>query len=263
MFAQESSVWTLKFETPKADMAIEWQERKLRSVSDQANSEEISMSTSAVSSTSLNQQFQSYFQTRNSDVQQLGKAISSGNLANAQVAYNNITALGQAGPFANGNSFRVPQREQDFQAIGQALQSGDLAGAQQAFAALKATFKGGGETPPSTAGGLTPPSTAGGLTPPSTASAPSSSGPEIVLNLSNNSSSASPEQITLNIANSSAGSEQVSLSVGNQGSAAQQVTFNLGSNSNEQIVINLLDASSIASSVASTTGSTGGLSVSA
>jgi hypothetical protein len=262
MSPQESSVWTLKFETPKADMAIEWQERKLRSVSDQPNSEEIPMSTSAVSSTSLNQQFQSYFQTRNSDVQQLGKAISSGNLANAQVAYNNITALGKAGPFANGNSFRVPQREQDFQAIGQALQSGDLAGAQQAFAALKATFKGGGETPPSTAGGLTPPSTAGGLTPPSTASAPSS-GPEIVLNLSNNSSGTSPEQITLNIANSSAGGEQVSLSVGNQGSAAQQVTFNLGSNSNEQIVINLLDASSIASSVASTTGSTGGLSVSA
>ncbi|MFZ0418157.1 MAG: hypothetical protein WAM04_08620 [Candidatus Sulfotelmatobacter sp.] len=210
------------------------------------------MSTSAVSSTSLNQQLQSYFQTRNSDVQQLGKALSSGNLANAQVAYNNITALGQAGPFANGNSFRVPQREQDFDAIGQALLSGNLAGAQQAFAALKATANGGGETPPSTAGGLTPPSTV---------SAPSS-GPEIVLNLSN-SSSTSPEQITLDIANSSSGGEQVALSVGNQGSAAQQVTFNLGSNSNEQIVINLLDASSIASSVASTTGSTGGLSVSA
>jgi hypothetical protein len=252
MSPQESSDWTLKFETPKADMAIEWQERKLRSVSDQPNSEEIPMSTSAVSSASLNQQLQSFFQTRNSDVQQLGKALSSGNLANAQVAYNNITALGQAGPFANGNSFRVPQREQDFEAIGQALQAGDLAGAQQAFAALKATGKGGGETPPSTAGGLTPPSTVGG---------PSST-PEIVLNLSN-SGSTSPEQITLNIANSGSGGEQVSLSVGNQGSAAQQVTFNLGSNSNEQIVINLLDASSIASSVASTTGSTGGLSVSA
>lgn len=244
----------MKFETPKADMAIEWQERELRSVSDQPNSEEIPMSTSAVSSTSLNQQLQSYFQTRNSDVQQLGKALSSGNLANAQVAYNNITALGQAGPFANGNSFRVPQREQDFDAIGQALQAGDLAGAQQAFAALKATANGGGETPPSTAGGLTPPSTV---------SASNSSGPEIVLNLSNNSSSTSPEQITLNIANSSSGGEQVALSVGSQGSAAQQVTFNLGSNSNEQIVINLLDASAIASSVASTTGSTGGLSVSA
>jgi len=164
------------------------------------------MSTSAVSSASLNQQLQSFFQTRNSDVQQLGKALSSGNLANAQVAYNNITALGQAGPFANGNSFRVPQREQDFEAIGQALQAGDLAGAQQAFAALKATGKGGGETPPSTAGGLTPPSTVGG---------PSST-PEIVLNLSN-SGSTSPEQITLNIANSGSGGEQVSLSVGNQG----------------------------------------------
>src|SRR5579863_3512000 len=117
------------------------------------------MSTSAVSGASLNQELQSYFQTRNSDVQQLGKALSSGNLEQAQVAYNNITAVGQGGPFASGNSFRVPQREQDFQAIGQALQSGDLAGAQSAFAALKATANSAGETPPSTAGGDVPPST--------------------------------------------------------------------------------------------------------
>jgi len=192
------------------------------------------MSTSAVSSTSLNQQLQSYFQTRNSDVQQLGQSLTSGNLAKAQVAYNNITALGQGGPFASGNSFRSSQREQDFTAIGQALQSGDLAGAQQAFAALKGTGHGGAQLDPPAA-------------PAAPAAASSSSGPEIVLNLSNSSgsSSTSPEQITINIGNSgSGGSEQVSLSVGNQGSNPQQVTFNLGSNSNEQIVINLLDGSS-------------------
>ncbi|MFZ0320823.1 MAG: hypothetical protein WAL56_16980 [Candidatus Sulfotelmatobacter sp.] len=215
------------------------------------------MSTSAVSSASLNQQFQSYFQTRNSDVQQLGKALSSGNLEQAQVAYNNITAVGQGGPLANGNSFRVPQREQDFQAIGQALQSGNLAGAQSAFAALKATAKGAGETPPWTAGG--------GETPPSTASEPPSSTPEVVLNLTNTGTSTNPEQITLNIGpSSSSGGEQVSISVGNQGSTPQQVSFNLGANSNEQIVINLLAASATAAaSTAAATGSTSGLSVSA
>jgi hypothetical protein len=214
------------------------------------------MSTSAVSGASLNQELQSYFQTRNSDVQQLGKALSSGNLEQAQVAYNNITAVGQGGPLAGGNSFRVPQREQDFQAIGQALQSGDLAGAQSAFAALKATSNGAGETPPSTAGGDTPPSTA--------SAPPSSTTPEIVLNLTNTGTSTSPEQITLNIGPSSSGGEQLSLSVGNQGSTPQQVTFNLGANSSEQIVINLLAASATAAaSTAAATGSTSGLSVSA
>jgi hypothetical protein len=248
---------TLKFETPKADMAIEWQERKLRSVSDQPNFEEKLMSTSAVSSTLVNEPLQSYFQTRNSDVQQLGKALSSGNLADAQAAYNSITSLvqGGGGPLVSGNEFRSPQRQQDFTAIGQALQSGDLAGAQQAFAALKATAQQAQGGPK--------------LDPPSATSGPSSSGPEIVLNLSNSGSSTSPEQITINIGQSSSGGEQVSLSVGSPGSNPQQVTFNLGANSNEQIVVNLLDGSSSssssgASSGGSTASSTGsGLSVSA
>ena len=207
------------------------------------------MSTSAVSSTSLNQQLQSYFQTRNSDVQQLGQALSSGNLAKAQIAYNNISALGQGGPFAGGNAFRSSERAQDFSAIGQALQSGNLAGAQQAFASLKATVHSGGQ-----------------VDPPAAPVSGSSSGPEIVLNLSNGSST-SPEQITINIGQSSTGGgEQVSLSVGSQGSTAQQVTFNLNPNSNEQIVLNLLDSSSSsgASGGASTGASaSGGISVSA
>jgi hypothetical protein len=58
------------------------------------------MSTSAVSSTSLNQQLTQYFQTRQTDLQQLGQALRSGDLAGAQTAYNNITTLGQSGPFA-------------------------------------------------------------------------------------------------------------------------------------------------------------------
>jgi len=233
------------------------------------------MSTAAVSSSSLNQQLQSYFETRNSDLHQLGQALSSGNLADAQIAYNNITALGQGGPFASGNEFRSSQRQQDFNAIGQALQAGDLAGAQQAFAALKATGHHGQPEPPATpvpvAASSSGPEIVLNLSgSSSTASAApgaatSSSGPEIVLNLSDNSSSASPEQITINIANAtSGGGEQVSISVGNQGSKAEQITFNLNPNSNEQIVLNLLDGSSSSgSSSASATGASGGLSVSA
>lgn len=210
------------------------------------------MSTSAVSSSSLSQQLQSYFKTRNSDVQQLGQALQSGNLTGAQAAYSTITSLAQGGPSAQGNAFLVAQRQQDFNAIGSALASGDLAGAQSAFAALKATANHGTIDPPVASGTTT---TAGGA------------GPEIVLNLSAaNGTSANPEQITINIAQGSGGAEQVQLSVG-QGSSAQQVSFNLNSNSNEQIVLNLVNASSSSGTAATGTttnsSASGGLSVSA
>jgi hypothetical protein len=219
-----------------------------RSLSDQPISEETLMSTSAVSSSSLNQQLQQYFQTRQSDLQQLGQALGSGDLARAQTAFNNIVTLGQSGPVPGGDPFFINQREQDFTAIGQALQSGDLAGAQQAFSTLKSTFNRGVGTPAP----VTPPNTTTG------------SGPEIILNLSNSSGSTNPEQITINISNpTNGGGEQVSLSVGNQGSNAQQVTFNLSPNSNEEIVLNLLGESSSTSSSSSSASSSGGLSVSA
>jgi hypothetical protein len=200
------------------------------------------MSTAAVSNPLLTQT-QQYFQTRRADLQQLGKALENGNLAGAQTAYNNIVKLGQSGPFAGGNPF-IPQREQQFQAIGKALHAGDLAGAQQAFAAARA-------------GALAQPA-------PKTAS---SSGPEIVLNLSNSAgSSSSPEQITINISPTSGGGEQVALRIGSQGSNPEQVTLNLAAHSNEQIVLNLLGASSSTSAPNSTTTSSpasGGLSVTA
>ena len=212
------------------------------------------MSTAAVSSTSINQELHQYFQTRQSDLKQLGQALSTGDLAGAQTAYNNIVALGQKGPFAGGNPFHLTAREQDFTNVGKALQSGDLAGAQQAFGALKATFHKQGQQ-------LDPP--------PST---PAASGPEIILNLSpinaGSGGSASPEQITINVSNQANGGEQISIGIGSQGSNTEQVTLNLPSNSNEQIVLNLLGASSATSgsstSTASTASSTsGGLSVSA
>ncbi|HTU42608.1 MAG TPA: hypothetical protein VMF10_12940 [Candidatus Aquilonibacter sp.] len=201
------------------------------------------MSTSAISSSSLNQQLQTYFQARQSDLQQLGQALQSGNVNEAQTDFNNITSLGQNGPFPNGEPFAIEQREQDFSAVGQALQNGNLAGAQQAFSQLKSTFS-----------HVTSESTGTG------SSGGSSAGPEIVLNLSAPASyTTTPEQITINLSDSSSGGEQLSLSVGNQGSSnPEQVTLNLPSNSNEQVVLNLLGGSSAASS---TTGS--GISVSA
>jgi hypothetical protein len=204
------------------------------------------MSTAAVSNTSLNQQLEQFFHTRGTDLQQLGQALKSGNLAGAQTAYNSIVALGQNGPFASGNPFRLTGREQDFTAVGQALQSGDLAGAQHAFNALKSTFQ-----------------KAADVQDPLRTNPTSSSGPEIILNLSNSSGSSAPEQITINISPTSGGGEQVALSIGSQGSNAEQVTLNLAANSNEQIVLNLLGAPSATSSSSTSSPASGGLSVKA
>jgi len=99
------------------------------------------MSTAAVSGSSIYQELQTFYQTRKTDLQQLGQALQSGDLAGAQTAYNALVTLGQSGPFSNSDPFRNTQREQDFTAIGTALQSGDLAGAQQAFTTLENTFR--------------------------------------------------------------------------------------------------------------------------
>jgi cellulose 1,4-beta-cellobiosidase len=256
------------------------------------------MSTAAVSSGTTNQYHQ-YLQTRQGDLQQLGQALQSGNLASAQTEFNNITTLGQSGPFAGGNAFSLSNRQQDFTAIGKALQSGDLAGAQQAFATLKSAFKAGGgvaATPggsPATPQPVVSSASLGSSSPvgpevilnlasasASSSSASSSSGsgsstggPEIIINLGSATGSASsPEQITINVGSeSSSGSEQVSLSVGNQGANQQEVTLNLNANSNDQIVLNLLNGQSSANSGSSATGgatstgsaASGGISVSA
>jgi hypothetical protein len=209
------------------------------------------MSTAAVSSSSVHQQLQQYFQTRGTDLGQLGQALTSGNLSDAQTAYNNIVSLGQSGPFAGGNPFKLTGREQDFTAVGQALQSGDLAGAQQAFQSLVNTFRnlpGGGGT--------------------STPEAPASSsaagaGPEVVINLSSGAGNTNPEQITINI-NESANNPQAPSSTTNQLSpTAQQITLNLNPANSEQIVLNLLGASSSTGSSASSSPANGTISLSA
>jgi hypothetical protein len=209
------------------------------------------MSTAAVSSSSLASQIQQYFQTRQSDLQQLGTDLSRGDLAGAQSEFAAITTLGQSGPFSSGNAFANSTRESDFNAIGTALQAGDLQGAQTAFAQLKSTFRNsggyGGQPVPVS------PVIADTGTADAAATAANSVGPEIILNLGNTST---PEQITINIgAESSTGQEQVLLSVASPGSSPQNFSLNLNANSNEQVVLNLAAATSSTSSTA-TTGST-------
>lgn len=94
------------------------------------------MSTAAVSSTSIFQELQNFYQARQTDVAQLGSDIKSGNLSAAQQDFTTLAALGESGPFSNSEPFSNSTRAQDFNTIGEALQAGDLGRAQTAFAAL-------------------------------------------------------------------------------------------------------------------------------
>ncbi|HYM76404.1 MAG TPA: hypothetical protein VE377_10545 [Candidatus Dormibacteraeota bacterium] len=211
------------------------------------------MLTAAISSSSIHQDLQSYFQARNSDLQKLGQALRSGDLAAAKQEYQAIKDLGQNGPFANGDAFKMSGREQAFEAIGQALQSGDLAGAKQAFAELRSSFR-HGHMPPSpvsvpTLGGPTTPVVSSTGQPVAGTGAASSSGPEVIVNLGN----VTPrEQITIGVNNTGSGMEQLSISVAQQGQNPEQITLNLNQNSNQQIILNLFN--STASSQASGSG---------
>ena len=96
------------------------------------------MSTAAVSSSSIFQELQSFYHTRQTDLKQLGTALQSGNLSGAQQAYQSLAVLGDSGPFANSEPFGNSTRAQDFNALGEALQAGDLTRAQASFATLTA-----------------------------------------------------------------------------------------------------------------------------
>jgi len=96
------------------------------------------MSTAAVSSSSIFQEIQSFYQNRQTDLKQLGSALQSGDLNGAQQAYTALALLGEAGPFANSEPFAKSSRAQAFDALGEALQAGDLTRAQSSFAALTA-----------------------------------------------------------------------------------------------------------------------------
>jgi hypothetical protein len=206
------------------------------------------MSTAAVSSSSIFQELQSFFQRRGSDLQQLGQALQSGDLAGAQQEFSAIQSLAQSGPFASGDAFKSNQRQQDLTAIGQALQSGNLAAAQQAFAQLQSTFHSQSQaqsgSSPAVVVNLSNPSSSSGNT-----TSPVSSGSEIILNLG----TITPgEQITIGLNNQSNGSEQVTISVANQQGSQnpEQIALNLNPNSNQQIVLNLFNSATQTSSSA-------------
>ena len=94
------------------------------------------MSTAAVSTLSIFQELQSFYQNRQADLKQLGYALQSGDLTGAQQAYQTLAVLGEGGPFANSEPFSKSSRAQAFDALGEAIQAGDVARAQADFATL-------------------------------------------------------------------------------------------------------------------------------
>jgi hypothetical protein len=94
------------------------------------------MSTAAISSQSIFQELQTFYQSRQTDVQQLGSALQSGDLSGAQQAFQSLAVLGEGGPFANSEPFAKSSKAEAFNAVGEAIAAGNLAGAQAAFATL-------------------------------------------------------------------------------------------------------------------------------
>jgi hypothetical protein len=211
---------------------------------------------------SIYQQLQAYQQQRQADLTQLGQDLQAGNLNAAQQDFNTLTALGQGGPYKNGQTFARADREQDFQAIGQALQSGDLTNAQSAFGNLSATF--GAQSPQAQTAISAYNSNAviaevvinlGSASGSSAASG--SAAPEIVINLgeeSNSSSSSNASaaaEIVINLGNASGTASGATRSTtAASGSATPEIVINLGQGSGsssaapEEVTINIGSGSS-------------------
>ena len=95
------------------------------------------MSINSISSgTAALQSLRSYFQDQKTDINQLQQSLNSGNLNDAQQAYDTLSKLIQNGPGGkNGKPFGGNETlQKDFVAIGDALKSGSTADAQKAFA---------------------------------------------------------------------------------------------------------------------------------
>lgn len=219
------------------------------------------MATQAVSSSSIYQELQSFYQSRQSDMQELSEALQSGDLSTAQQAYSQLVSLGQSGPFQNTEPFGNSSRAQDFEAIGQALSSGDLAGAQTAFAELQQTFgqsnsSSASTTPAYTVNLGTSQSEASGDTDANdiseiviniggsdSSTQQSTNGSELVLNLPSPSSTSSPEEVQINFGGSNGSADQLTVQVGeNQdqsGTSGDEVTINLGQAYNNELILNL------------------------
>jgi hypothetical protein len=103
------------------------------------------MSVTGIASTNSSNQIGNtnpYAQVKQ-DFQNLGKALQSGNLSDAQQAFatlqQDIPGSSQSQGSQGSNS-----SNQEMQDLGSALQSGDLSGAQKAFAQMQKTGKGHG-----------------------------------------------------------------------------------------------------------------------
>jgi hypothetical protein len=94
------------------------------------------MSVSEISSSTCLNQVSSPQTNSKQLFQQLGQALKSGNLADAQQAF---TALTQNAP--NSGQTGQGQLSQDITTLGNALQSGDLTSAQDAFLKLQQDLK--------------------------------------------------------------------------------------------------------------------------
>jgi hypothetical protein len=219
--------------------------------------------TGTLGTESIYQQLQDFRSARKTDLQQLGQALSSGDLTTAGQDYQNLVTLGQQGPFASGGPFRRSDRAQDFSAIGQALQSGSATSAQQAYAALESTFgqqsgsgkQGGGSHIHIGSGGSTN-SGAGGVSEiviniggTGSSTPQSSNGSELVVNLPAPTSTGSPEEVEINFGGARGSSNQLTVEVGQtqdqNGNTGEQVTINLAqTNNSENIVLNLFGAGS-------------------
>jgi hypothetical protein len=97
------------------------------------------MSTTAVSSESIYQELQTFYQSRKTDLQELGSALQNGDLSSAQQAFQSLAVLGEGGPFANSEPFSKSSKADAFNAVGEAIAAGNLAGAQADYATLTGT----------------------------------------------------------------------------------------------------------------------------
>jgi len=208
---------------------------------------------------SIYEQRQSFRTERKSDVEQLGKALASGDLNAAQEAYDALVALGQEGPFRDGKPFHRTDRAQAFDAIGTALGAGDLSGAQQAFQALADTFGNhhdhvNGPLPPTPAPATTGAGQSAGQAIPEIViniggtGSQSGSTPEVIVNVGSADGSAkqTPEEIQINFGGDNGSGGQVKIDVNpSQDGSGEQVAINFSQGSGAyQLVLNLLSSSS-------------------
>jgi hypothetical protein len=99
------------------------------------------MSIGSVSSSTYPYSTSNTQKPQNQDLLNLGKALQSGNLADAQSAFasftQNLPGTSSTGPFSSSGTLGT-----DVKSLQSALQSGNVSGAQQAFSKLTTDMKG-------------------------------------------------------------------------------------------------------------------------